>query len=368
MREFDVSSLARVNPDAALHKAAIRSQVQDFQVTESLPFEPAGEGGHVWLWIEKTAANTDWVARQLADFAGIKPVEVGYAGLKDRHAVTRQWFSVKVEGISEPDWQQLGIEGVQLLHLTRHNKKLKTGVLQGNHFQLRLREVTGGKARWQNALQAIRQSGVPNYFAEQRFGHQGSNLQRAEKWFGENFKPQKRQQRSMILSAARAWLFNQVLSRRVADGSWNTILSGELVQLAGSHSFFEADPADATLTYRLTTGDIHPTGALSGKGDLLNDGEVKSLEQAVLTDWQDWQAGLARQGLKADRRALRVLPEAFDWHWQGDDLLLQFFLPAGAYATAVLRELALITDASQRNFSDKTHFSDNRVNQSGALP
>lgn len=367
MREFDVSSLARVNPDAALHKATIRSQLQDFQVTESLPFEPEGEGGHVWLWIEKTAANTDWVARQLADFAGIKPVEVGYAGLKDRHAVTRQWFSVKVEGITEPDWQQLDIEGVAVLNSTRHNKKLKTGVLKGNHFQLRLRELTGDKARWQCALQAIQQAGVPNYFAEQRFGHQGSNLQRAEKWFTENFKPKKRQQRSMILSAARSWLFNQVLSRRVVDGSWNLILPDELVQLAGSHSFFAADVADTSLSQRLYEGDIHPTGPLSGKGDLLPDGEVKSLEQTVFVDWEDWRAGLIRQGLKSDRRALRLLPEGFDWHWENDDLELQFFLPAGAYATAVLRELAAITDASQRNFSNKTHFSDNRVNQSGAL-
>lgn len=366
MREFDFNALARVNPQAADQQATIRTEPLDFQVTEALPFEPEGEGGHVWLWIEKTGANTDWVARQLADFAGIRSVEVGYAGLKDRHAVTRQWFSVKVEGITEPDWQTLSIEGVKILHHTRHHKKLKTGALKGNHFRLRLRDLKGDKADWEKALEAIQKTGVPNYFAEQRFGRQGSNLQRAEKWFADNVKPKKRQQRSMILSAARSWLFNQVLSARITDQSWQQILPGELVQLAGSHSFFEADTIDETLKHRLAAGDIHPTGPLAGKGDLLPDGAVKSLESAVLAPWQDWQAALSRQGLKADRRALRLLPEAFDWQWLDTGLQLTFFLPAGSYATAVLRELAVMTDASVGNFADPTHISNDKVTDNGA--
>lgn len=365
MREFDFNALARVNPQASAQRATIRTEPQDFQVTESLPFEPEGEGGHVWLWIEKTAANTDWVARQLADYAGIRPVEVGYAGLKDRHAVTRQWFSVKVEGITEPDWQTLSIEGVKVLHHTRHTKKLKTGVLRGNHFELRLRDMTGNKSDWETALQTIQQSGVPNYFAEQRFGRNGSNLQRAQQWFVENRKPKKRQQRSMILSATRSWLFNQVLSARIADQSWQQILPGEILQLAGSHSFFHADGTDETLTARLSEGDIHPTGPLCGQGDLLRDGDVLSLEQSTLAPWRDWQTGLVKQGLKADRRALRLLPEAFEWQWDVDDLQLQFFLPAGAYATAVLRELAIISDATQRNFTESAHFSDDRRKENG---
>lgn len=366
MREFDFDSLARANPQVTQQQAVIRSEPFDFRVTEILPFEPEGEGGHVWLWIEKVGANTDWVARQLAEFAGIHPVEVGYAGLKDRHAVTRQWFSVKVEGITEPDWQALAIDGVTVLNRTRHNKKLKTGVLKGNYFQLRLRELTGEKADWENALQSVQQRGVPNYFAEQRFGRQGNNLQRAEKWFVDNFKPKKRQQRSMILSAARSWLFNLVLSARVSNESWQKILPGEFVQLAGSHSFFQADIVDETLQRRLNEGDIHPTGPLYGKGELVKDDDLQSLEADILQAWQDWQAGLIKQGLKADRRALRLLPQDFDWQWDNEDLLIAFTLPAGAYATAVLRELAVIIDATAGNFAINEGFSDHKIQQNGS--
>lgn len=365
MREFDFDSLARANPQVIQQQAVIRSEPLDFQVTENLPFEPEGEGGHVWLWIEKVGANTDWVARQLAEFAGIRPVEVGYAGLKDRHAVTRQWFSVKVEGITEPDWQSMAIEGVTVLKQTRHTKKLKTGVLKGNHFQLRLREMTGDRVDWENALQSIQKSGVPNYFAEQRFGRQGSNLQRAEKWFVDNLKPKKRQQRSMILSAARSWLFNLVLSARVTNESWQKILPGELLQLDGSHSFFHVEIADEELERRLNEGDIHPTGPLYGQGDLLKGGDLQSLEEDILNPWQEWQSGLIKQGLKADRRALRLLPESFDWLWDNEDLQLAFSLPAGAYATAVLRELAVISDASTGNFANDARFSDDRSKENG---
>ena len=129
MREFDFSALSRLNASASVCSASIREQVDYFQVNEKLPFEPDGEGGHVWLSIQKRGMNTDWVAKLLAEFSQVPPVDIGYAGLKDRHAVTTQWFSVKTEGKVEPDWALFEQEGIEIVQQTRHGKKLKRGVL-----------------------------------------------------------------------------------------------------------------------------------------------------------------------------------------------------------------------------------------------
>ncbi|MCL4167127.1 UNVERIFIED_CONTAM: hypothetical protein GTU68_048272, partial [Idotea baltica] len=195
--------------------AEIRAQDDDFKVDEQLPFEPDGEGGHVWLKIRKRGVNTDWVAKLLAEFAQVPAVDIGYAGLKDRHAVTQQWFSIKTEGKIEPDWSQFQPEGIEIVMKTRHGKKLKRGVLTGNWFALTLTNLQGEQALWQHSLEQVQQQGVPNYFAEQRFGHQGNNLERVSHWFSTGKPPKKRQQKSLYLSAARSWLFNLVLSERI---------------------------------------------------------------------------------------------------------------------------------------------------------
>lgn len=342
--------LARSNGPAAQCQAEIRLLPEHFQVNEKLPFEPAGEGGHVMLLIEKTGSNTDWVAKHLARFADVDEVAVGYAGMKDRHAVTTQWFSVNLEGLSEPDWSAFDIDLCRILHISRHNKKLKRGALSGNLFTLTLTAIQGDKGLWQQSLERIEANGVPNYFGEQRFGYQHANLDKADKWFNESRKPKKRHQRSIILSAARSWLFNLVLSERVKQNNWNQWLEGDVMQLAGTRgSFFSADNADTDIQHRLDTFDIHPTGPLWGWGEPLNQSHSLMLEQQALQDWQTWQAGLEQAGLKQERRPLRLHPEALTWQFEQDTLTVSFYLPAGSYATAVLRELAMITDASTRN-------------------
>ncbi|WP_438970416.1 tRNA pseudouridine(13) synthase TruD [Methylophaga sp.] len=351
MRQFNFSELARANISATQCKANIRQQPDHFQVNEKIPFEPQGEGGHAMLLIEKTGSNTDWIAKQLARFAGVDDVAVGYAGMKDRHAVTTQWFSVNLEGHDEPDWSAFAEDSCIVKTITRHNKKLKRGVLSGNFFHLCLSDVKGDKDTWQKNLESIQQHGVPNYFAEQRFGHHYGNLEKADRWFVENKKPKKRQQRSIFLSAARSWLFNLVLSERVKTNTWQKHIKGDVMQLAGTRSsYFEADDTDDSIASRLEQFDIHPTGPLWGRGEALTRSASLELEKGVLANWSDWQQGLERAGLKQERRALRLHPEECNWQFEEpDQLQLSFYLPAGSYATAVLRELAIVTDISQRN-------------------
>jgi len=356
LAEFDFSLLPRVNENALLCVADIRSEIAHFQVDEQLPFMPDGEGGHVWLKIQKQGINTDWLSGELATFSGVPPVAVGYAGLKDRHAITSQWFSVNLEGYGEPDWSLFENDSIKIIEKTRHGKKLKRGVLSGNKFTLRLSQCQGERSVWQHNLEHIQGYGVPNYFGEQRFGHQLDNLYRAEHWFSTDKAPKKRNQKSLYLSAARSWLFNQVVAKRIEQQNWNQAVLGDVMLLAGTKaSLFTVELLDDLLHKRVETMDIHPTAALWGKGVLATQSDSLKLEQAVLADWERWQQGLEKAGLKQERRSMRLFPHDFDWQFRDDGQLeLAFSLPAGCYATAVLRELAVIRDAKQRNYHDKT--------------
>lgn len=319
-------------------RGVMRASAEDFVVTEELGFVPSGEGEHVLLQIEKRGANTDWVADGLARFAGVDRRAVSFSGLKDRHAVTRQTFSIQLPGRQTPDWDALELEGVRVLSSARHNRKLRRGAHRSNHFVIRLRALQGDRAQAQARLQQIASLGVPNYFGEQRFGRQGSNLDLAGQLFGG--RRLQRSQRGFALSAARAWLFNGVLAQRVAQGSWNQPLPGEVWMLDGTHSLFGPDPLDESLRERVAAGDIHPTGPLWGEGELRSGDEVRELELQVAAEHAELCHGLERFELQQERRALRLPVADFAFEWQGDDALeLRFRLPAGAFATAVLREL-----------------------------
>lgn len=351
MKHFDYSSLPRQSHDATSCSGQLREKAIYFEVEEHLPFSPEGEGSHVWLYVQKTDTNTDWLAQELARFAGVSPVAVGYAGLKDRHAVTSQWFSVNLQGLPEPDWLAFENAQIKILKAVRHSKKLKRGALAGNLFRLRLTHITGERAIWEQSLLKVAEQGVPNYFAQQRFGHYGNNLKKAEQWFTEGTEPKRRNQRSIIISAARSWLFNLVLAERIRQGNWNQLLAGDVMLLAGTRSsYFVAESKDTVLEQRVQKMDIHPTGPLWGKGEAISQGETLAMEQAVLADCQDWQQQLVKLGLTQERRALRLFPQQFKWQFINETgLLLEFELGPGSYATAVLRELADIQDMSQKN-------------------
>jgi len=319
--------------------AQLRSSAEDFRVEEILGYEADGEGEHALLLVEKRGATTDWVARELARYADVPPVAVGYAGLKDRHAVTRQTFSVQLAGKPDPDWSAFPHAEVTVLSAARHKRKLKRGALRGNRFVLVLRQVQGDRARAEEVLAQIAARGVPNYFGEQRFGRGGGNVEQARAMFaGRRVDRDKRQ---FLLSAARSHLFNEVLAARVERGAWDTPLDGELWSLAGSRSWFGPEPFDAVLAERLARADIHPSGSLWGQGESPAGAEVAQLENQIAAAHADLVAGLVSARMDQERRPLRLIPDQLRWQWLGEDALeLSFGLPAGAYATVVVRELA----------------------------
>ena len=320
-------------------QAQLRSTPDDFRVEEVLGYDADGQGEHALLWVEKRGANTDWVARELAKFAGVSPMSVGYAGMKDRHAVTRQTFSVQLAGKPDPDWSTFPHAEVKVLAATRHSRKLKRGALRGNRFVLVLRQVQGDRDIAERVLQQMAKRGVPNYYGEQRFGREGGNVAQARLMFAG--RRVERDKRSFLLSAARSQIFNSVLAARVERGEWDTPLDGEIWALAGSRSWFGPEPFSDVLAERLARLDIHPSGPLWGQGELPSKGNVAALEQLVAESYRDLAAGLMAARMDQERRPLRLVPTDLKWRWLDDDALeLSFELPAGAYATVVMRELA----------------------------
>ena len=318
----------------------IRQAPEDFRVDEIPAITPAGRGEHLLLRVEKRLANSEWVARRLAEVAGVEPLAVGYAGLKDRRAVTTQWFSVHRPAAGEPDWSVLEPEGVRVLETARHTAKLRRGELEGNRFRIRVTALRGGAAALEARLRQVAEAGVPNYFGEQRFGRNGENLARAEALFAGRGQVRDRHRRGLYLSTARAYLFNAVLARRVEAGSWNRALPGDVVLLPGGHGELTLDRVDAAVAARVADGRLTPTGPLWGRGGLTTAAEARAFELQALAPYAALRAGLEAAGLYQERRALCLRPRKFAWDQSRPDVLeLDFELPAGCYATVVLREL-----------------------------
>tara|TARA_B100001094_G_scaffold320729_1_gene367391 strand:- start:2056 stop:3084 length:1029 start_codon:yes stop_codon:yes gene_type:complete len=331
---------------AAVAQGLMRCEVDDFYVEEVLGFEPSGEGEHVFLWIEKRGTNTQFVAEQLSKLAKVHPRDVSFAGQKDRHARTLQWFSVRLAGQAEPHWCSLNDETIQVLRTERHHKKLRRGTLQGNRFRITLKSVTGIE-HVATRFQRICEQGVPNYFGEQRFGHQGKNIDKARSMFaGQRIK--NKNQKSMYLSAARSYLYNQVVSQRIAQYGVQCLV-GDVVVLQGSHSFFLVDSWSDTLKQRLDERDIHISAPLWGEGQLATQQDALTLEQGVAEQHEWITEGLSRAGLKQERRAMLLYPEAPELlvDTEQQSVTVAFTLSAGCFATSVLRELIDYKDMQQ---------------------
>ncbi len=329
----------------ALLQAAIRSQPSDFKVTEELAIDLSNDGEHDFLWIEKTSANTQWVADALARHANISSRDVGFAGLKDRHAITRQWFSVRRPGRDGTDWASFTADGVTILEQRQHQRKLKRGAHKGNSFEIVLRGegIESQQDAVNKRLARIQTDGVPNYFGEQRFGRGGGNLDLARQIFSGRRLP--RPKRSIALSSARSFLFNEILTRRVDQGSWNTVQLGELANLDGSASVFSVTELNDEIHQRCLTMDIHPSGTLWGDNAPLATGAVAELERQVTEPYADLTAGLLSVRMDASSRALRLPVRDLRWEFTENALRLDFRLDRGGYATAVLREVAEISVA-----------------------
>lgn len=322
-------------------KAVLRAQPEHFQVEEFLglagfPSAPAsiqvllegeplpGQGEHLCVRLEKRGDNTDYVARELARLSGCQPHDIGFCGLKDRHAVTRQWFSVYRPGMMASDAGFLAAlwDRWSLLGVCRFARKLRRGEHQANHFNLLLTEIEGEPEQINARLAHIAEVGCPNYFGSQRFGWHGNNLEQACR-----MKPGRQRGRNRLqglyFSAARSWLFNEVLAARVADGTWTEALNGE--------------PEAGAVT-----------GPLWGDGGTRAGAEQGSLERELVARHPRLEAVFSQTRMKPERRPLVLHPISLSWRWEGaGDLRLMFGLSPGQFATVLLDDVFELNDAAQ---------------------
>lgn len=291
-----------------------------------------GSGEHLCLKLEKVGDNTEYVARELARMAGCRNFDVGFCGLKDRHAVTRQWFSLYRPGCEAQDTALIREITAQwpVLAASRQVRKLRRGDHSGNGFVITLRDVTGNRQVIEDALCRLADIGAPNYFGPQRFGIGGANLDRAMSLDpttlnrrgrpgGKGRGGKKRagsegSKNVLYFSAARSWLFNEVLAVRVEDGTW-----------------------------------VAPeaTGPLWGDGGTTASGAMETLERDVVAQTPGLADLFSVTRMKPERRPLAVKPEQLVWQWLDQDSLeLAFFLSPGQYATTVLSDIFELEDMS----------------------
>ncbi len=329
-----------LGPPAA--SGELRTCLEDFRVDEIPQHNPSGQGDHLWVQLTKRGANTDWIAGRLALAAGCAARDVGYAGLKDRHAETTQWFSIPVTVAQEAPWQEWQIPDATIIQAVRHQKKLKRGVLTGNRFSIVVRRLRGDRDELAVRLEQIRSRGLPNYFGPQRFGHAGDNVWKGARWLKEGGRLPRSKQ-SIYLSAVRSFMFNLVLAQRVQQGNWDQLLDGDVVMLDGTHSVFHCDSSDVQQVQRCKDFDLHPTGPLPGNAGFAPQGAVADLETALLEPYGELIERLCKARLDADRRSLRLRVESMHWQLLEDQLQLDFVLPPGSYATTVIDELISTT-------------------------
>ena len=317
-------SWPRAHAGASSVTGVLRSTPDDFDVTETLPFELDGDGEHLYLFAEKRGVTTRTAQRMLATSCGVPLRDVSYAGMKDRHAVARQWFSVRLprrEDV-EPD------QGVRILRRDRHLKKLRRGEVRENRFRIHIRALTGEPDA---SLARVAARGAPNYFGEQRFGADGQNVAAAMNWVRAGKPAISSFLRSVYLSSLRSFLFNEVLGRRVADDSWQRPLDGE-VELQGL-----------------------PTGPLWGRGRPRSGGDVRALEESAIRQHGEIAQALEFVGLRQERRLLAAIPKDLSWQVDDSALTVEFSLPPGTYATSVLREVGDFRDAAHARCRRRNH-------------
>lgn len=330
---MDLAYLQKTPPKQT---ALLKAEYADFVVKEQLGYDMSGDGEFVAVKVRKTDCNTLFVGEQLAKFAGISARNMSYAGLKDRKAVTEQWFSLQMPGQPTPDFSQFSLEGVEILEVTRHQRKIRIGSLQGNHFEILLRnakETDELKVR----LDFLAKNGFPNYFTEQRFGRDGNNLTQALRWANGEIKVKDRNKRSFYLSAARSEMFNLIVSKRMELNLAQQILVGDVLQLNGSHSWFVVDESEdlVQLQQRLAQQDVLLTAPLIGE----EEKSAVDFEHEIFAQHQALFVLMRQERMKAARRPILMQPQQFQWQFEPNGLRLQFDLQVGSYATALICEL-----------------------------
>jgi tRNA pseudouridine13 synthase len=337
---MDALRWPRLTEDLPGTGGRLKDAPEDFEVEELPAFPPTGSGQHLWVWVEKRARDTQEVALALARAAGVDVREVGYAGLKDRQAVTRQAFTLPL-----PEGGALGdvhLPGVRVLKAEPTERKLRTGQLSGNAFRIRLRDAPAPEAA-AAVLERLLRLGLPNYFGPQRFGRGGDNAARGRALLlGERLPGRVgRMQRRLYLSAYQSLLFNRALAARLQAGLYGRALQGDVLRRADSGGLFLCLD-EAVEQPRVDALEVSPTGPMFGwKVKPLPTGVVGQQEAELLAREQ-LPEGAFRSGkgeTEGARRAYAVPLKQLRLELEGRDVVLSFQLPKGSYATVLLEEV-----------------------------
>ncbi|MCB1604838.1 MAG: tRNA pseudouridine(13) synthase TruD [Xanthomonadales bacterium] len=322
-------------------RGQIKCKDADFIVTEHTDIDFTGDGEHLWLYVEKINSNTDWVAKQLSNICQVPRMQVGFAGLKDRHAITRQWFSVQLPKVSDISKINSALpDEIQIINSSWHNRKLKTGQLDYNHFEILIRNIEGDKNSVDENIENIKRFGFPNYFGPQRFGIEMGNIEKAKDWFSGTYKVKNKNLKSLLISTARSYIFNSIVAERIKQGIWNKSVKGDIFQLQGSNSWFkDSDATPDEISTRLKDFDINITAAMWGENQSISNDECLVLEENIASQFQTFQQGLTKFRLKQERRSIRCIASELSHEWFDKNLKLSFSLQPGSYATGLIREI-----------------------------
>lgn len=313
----------------------IRSEIDDFVVTEIPSYLPSGAGDHVYAYLEKRGLATMDLVR-LLQRQGVPERDVGFAGQKDKYAVTRQWVSVHEEYASQLE-TLADADGVELLEMSRHRNKLGLGHLRGNFFELRVRDpVLDWKAKAEAIIAHLQSVGLPNYFGPQRFGHFNTNASDAVRIIRGEKVAGGRRMHKFYQSALQSFIFNTLLKLRMEAGTFDSILSGDMAQKHETGGMFIVDDPAAEST-RAQALEISAVLPMFGKKVKPSTGMAGEIEAGVLgeleLEWQDFRSA------HGARRASRVKLDEVGLTSTDDGYVVSFTLPKGSFATCLMREL-----------------------------
>jgi len=335
--------LPRFCKDLPATGGLVKVEPEDFLVEEIPAYRPSGAGDHLYLWVEKRDLTGEEAVRRIARAFDVPRGQVGAAGTKDRRAVTLQYFSVMTD--LAPDALPDPGEGLRILEASRHTNRLRTGHLRGNRFRIRIRETANPEAV-QQVIERISGVGLPNSFGPQRFGRDGEtaawgmSLLKGGKVPGRVYR--NRSLRRLALSAAQSVLYNDYLSRRIADGLYRTVLPGDVLKKTETGGLFNAEPQSVpTEQARLDAGELVHAGPIFGRKTFRAHHKAAEREQEVLESHGIGQEAFRKHGklLQGTRRPDIVYPEGLAAEADGDTLVLSFTLPSGCYATVLLAEV-----------------------------
>ncbi|WP_407538839.1 tRNA pseudouridine(13) synthase TruD [Deinococcus radiomollis] len=312
----------------------LRSVPADFQVDELPLYLPSGEGEHLYIHVRKTGHTTAHVLRELGLQLGLRPQDIGVAGLKDRHAVTTQWLSLPNK--AERRLPGFALEDVEILDVSRHANRLGMGHLKGNRFTVRVRDAAGTAALAQATLSQLERLGIPNYFGPQRFGLGGLNAEEGLRVLRGESRLRDPAVRRFLVSSVQSLIFNRFLALRLERGLFAGLLTGDMAKKHDTGGVFEVQDAE-TESPRAERGEVSATGTLFGRKVKPLTQDAGLLEQEALAAWNLTPGAFSSR--KGDRRIVRMFAQDVKLTPEEDGYTVSFSLPRGSFATSLLREL-----------------------------